>query len=144
MSDETTDFRPKFDEHGFIAAIAQDAVTKDVLMIAWMNEEALEQTLKTGEAHYWSRSRKELWHKGATSGAIQRVKDIRIDCDQDAVLLVVQQQKEGACHTGRPTCFYRKIMDDVGTDKHVLVFEGQKTSFFKQILPKFFDYFRQS
>ena len=107
--DETTDFIPKFDEGGLIAAIAQDAATKDILMMAWMNEDALNKTIETGQAHYWSRSRQELWHKGATSGAIQSVKEIRIDCDQDCILLLVDQAGAGACHTGRKTCFYRVV-----------------------------------
>jgi phosphoribosyl-AMP cyclohydrolase len=107
--DETTDLDLKFDQNGLIAAIAQDFVTKEVLMLAWMNKQAFDKTLETGEAYYWSRSRQELWHKGATSGAIQIVKEIRIDCDQDAVILSVEQKSEGACHTGRQSCFYRKI-----------------------------------
>lgn len=107
--DEATKLDLKFDDKGLIAAIAQDFETKEILMLAWMTREALDKTLKTGEAHYWSRSRQELWHKGATSGAIQRVKEIRIDCDQDAVLLLIDQKGEGACHTGRPSCFYRII-----------------------------------
>ena len=107
--DETTDFKPKFDQNGLIAAIAQDAETKEILMMAWMNEEALSKTLETGEAHYWSRSRQELWHKGGTSGATQTVKEIRIDCDQDAVILFVDQKGSGACHTGRRSCFYRTL-----------------------------------
>lgn len=118
--DETTDFTPRFDASGLIAAIAQDAKTKDILMIAWMNEEALRRTLETGEAHYWSRSRNELWHKGATSGAVQTVKEVRIDCDQDAVVLIVEQKAEGACHTGRPSCFYRTL--EKKGDSYVLKF----------------------
>lgn len=110
--DEITTLDLKFDANGLIAAIAQDANTKDILMLAWMNEEALNQTLKTGEAHYWSRSRQELWHKGATSGNTQIVKEIRIDCDQDAVILMINQQNGGACHTGRANCFYRQIEGD--------------------------------
>jgi len=109
--DETTTLSPKFDQNGLIAAIAQDVQNREILMIAWMNEEALQKTLETGEAHYWSRSRGELWRKGATSGNIQTVHEIRIDCDQDAVLLLVDQNG-GACHTGRPTCFYRSIRRD--------------------------------
>ncbi|HPF78482.1 MAG TPA: phosphoribosyl-AMP cyclohydrolase [Alphaproteobacteria bacterium] len=110
--DETDELTLKFDENGLIAAIAQDADTKEVLMLAWMNEEALNKTIETGQAHYWSRSRSELWHKGATSGAVQIVKEMRIDCDQDAVLLLIDQQGGGACHTGRPSCFYRIIDSD--------------------------------
>ncbi len=107
--DETDKLSPNYTADGLIAAIAQDAQTKEVLMLAWMNAEALQKTIETGQAHYWSRSRGELWHKGATSGAIQRVRDIRIDCDQDAVLLIIDQVGTGACHTGRRSCFYRQI-----------------------------------
>lgn len=107
--DEGTTPSLNYNSDGLIAAIAQDAATKEVLMIAWMNEEALHLTLQTGEAHYWSRSRQELWHKGATSGSIQKIREIRIDCDQDAVLLLIEQTGEGACHTGRATCFYRRV-----------------------------------
>lgn len=107
--DETKEFQPKWNADGLIAAIAQDAETKDILMMAWMNEEALQKTLETGEAHYWSRSRQELWHKGATSGSVQKVHSILVDCDQDAVILIVDQMGAGACHTGRASCFYRKL-----------------------------------
>ena len=99
----------KFDDKGLITAIAQDAETKEVLMLAHMNQEAFDKTRETGEAHYWSRSRQELWHKGATSGAVQIVKDIYLDCDQDAVILLIEQKGSGACHTGRRSCFYQKI-----------------------------------
>ena len=111
-ADETTHLQLKFDDQNLIAAIAQDFETKEVLMLAWMNRPAFEKTLETGEAHYWSRSRQELWHKGATSGATQLVKEIRIDCDQDAIILLIDQQSTGACHTGRPSCFYRRIEKD--------------------------------
>lgn len=104
--DETLALRPKFDANGLIAAIAQDADTGDVLMLAWMNAEALEQTLATKRAVYFSRSRNQLWRKGDTSGNEQHVEEVRIDCDQDAVLLKVRQTG-GACHTGRKSCFYR-------------------------------------
>ena len=101
---------PKFDANGLIAAIATAADTGEVLMFAWMNAEALSNTLETGEAHYWSRSRGELWHKGATSGQVQQVVEARIDCDQDAVWLKVRAQGDGgACHTGARSCFYRMI-----------------------------------
>ncbi|HEX3886360.1 MAG TPA: phosphoribosyl-AMP cyclohydrolase [Phenylobacterium sp.] len=101
---------PRFDANGLIAAVATQADTGEVLMFAWMNAEALSLTLKTGEAHYWSRSRNELWHKGATSGQIQRVIEARIDCDQDCIWLKVQPQGDGgACHTGARSCFYRAI-----------------------------------
>ncbi len=99
----------KFDDKGLITAIAQDAETKEVLMLAHMNQEAFDKTRETGEAHYWSRSRQELWHKGATSGATQIVKEMRLDCDRDAILLLIEQKGGGACHTGRPSCFYNKM-----------------------------------
>lgn len=108
--DETDELRPRFDANGLIAAIAQDTVTGDVLMLAWMNAEALRQTIDTGRATYWSRSRQALWVKGETSGAIQEVDEVRIDCDQDAVLLRVRQSG-GACHTGRRNCFYRTVVE---------------------------------
>jgi phosphoribosyl-AMP cyclohydrolase len=103
---------PRFDANGLIAAIATHADTGEVLMFAWMNAEALEKTLASGEAHYFSRSRNELWHKGATSGQIQQVAEIRVDCDQDAVWLKVRPQGDGgACHTGARSCFYRVVED---------------------------------
>lgn len=101
---------PKFDADGLIPAIAADAGSGVVLMMAWMNAEALSTTIETGEAHYWSRSRAELWHKGATSGHVQIVRDIRIDCDQDTVLLLVEQKGPGACHVGYQSCFYRRVV----------------------------------
>jgi len=100
----------KFDVNGLVPAIVQDYKNKDVLMVAYMNEEALRKTLETGLAHFYSRSRKKLWLKGETSGHVQKVKEIRIDCDADALLLKVSQ-KVGACHTGYWSCFYRKIKD---------------------------------
>ncbi|ODT86805.1 phosphoribosyl-AMP cyclohydrolase [Phenylobacterium sp. SCN 70-31] len=101
---------PRFDAAGLIAAVATHADTGEVLMLAWMNAEALEKTLKTGEAHYYSRSRGELWHKGATSGQVQVVDEVRIDCDQDAVWIKVRPQGDGgACHTGARSCFYRVV-----------------------------------
>jgi len=107
--DETNTLSLNYNADGLIAAVAQDVATKEILMLAWMNQQAFERTLETGEAHYWSRSRSELWHKGATSGNVQRVREIRVDCDQDAVLLLVEQSGEGACHTGRKSCFYRRV-----------------------------------
>src|SRR5512134_3007136 len=93
-------------EDGLVPAIAQDAVTGRVLMVAWMNREALKQTAEKGEAVYWSRSRRKLWHKGEESGHIQKVSEIRTDCDQDVILLQIEQQGGIACHTGRESCFY--------------------------------------
>ena len=106
--DESTILTAKFDPNGLLPCITQSE-TGTVLMMAWMNEEALQETLNTGQMHYWSRSRQELWHKGATSGDIQHLIEIRIDCDQDCILAIVKEPK-AACHTGRKTCFYRKIV----------------------------------
>lgn len=103
-------FEPKFDEHGLIPAITTDAKTGDVLMFAWMNAEALEKTIRTGEAWYWSRSRGSLWRKGETSGQTQKVIELRTDCDQDALLLKVEVGGDGgACHVGYRSCFYRVL-----------------------------------
>jgi phosphoribosyl-AMP cyclohydrolase len=98
----------RFDDRGLIAAVVQDAATGEVLMVAWMNDEALHLTQTTGETHFWSRSRGELWHKGATSGNVQRVREIRYDCDGDALLLLVEPAGP-ACHTGARSCFYRTM-----------------------------------
>ncbi|MBO4314091.1 MAG: phosphoribosyl-AMP cyclohydrolase [Desulfovibrio sp.] len=100
-------FEPDFAK-GLIPAIAQDAATGEVLMLAYMNEEAWLKTLETGEAHYWSRSRRKLWHKGESSGNVQKVLSVRLDCDSDTVLLLVEQKGGAACHTGRRSCFYRE------------------------------------
>ncbi len=102
-------FAPKFDEHGLIPAVAIDAQTSEPLMLAYMNEESLKQTLEKGQAVYWSRSRNQLWHKGATSGEFQVVVEIRTDCDQDALILRVNQMGGGCCHTKARTCFYRSV-----------------------------------
>lgn len=109
--DECPELRPKFNADGLIAAIAQDVASGEVLMLAWMNSDALKATLETRRATYWSRSRQALWVKGETSGHIQQVEEVRIDCDQDAVLLKVRQSG-GACHTGRASCFYRVVQPD--------------------------------
>lgn len=101
---------PRFGADGLITAIATDAATGDLLMVAHMNAEALRLTVETGEAHYWSRSRGEIWHKGDTSGQIQTIVEMRIDCDQDAVWMKVTVGGDGgSCHTGRRSCFYRAI-----------------------------------
>ena len=96
----------RFNEAGLIPAVAQDWLDGAVLMVAWMNREAIERSLATGEVHYWSRSRQELWHKGATSGHIQTLRGLRYDCDADVLLLTVEQRGEVACHTGSRSCFY--------------------------------------
>lgn len=108
--EESSDFAPKFDSNGLIPAMAIDATTKEPLMLAYMNAESLKLTLELGEAVYWSRSRSEIWHKGKTSGHIQKVLELRTDCDQDALVVVVEQIGAGACHTGRNSCFYRKVI----------------------------------
>jgi phosphoribosyl-AMP cyclohydrolase len=99
----------KWDEHGLVPVIAQEAATGDILMFAWMNREALAKTVELGEAVYWSRSRKKLWHKGEESGHVQKVLEIRLDCDEDVVLLRVDQAGGIACHTGRHSCFFQKF-----------------------------------
>ena len=101
----------KFDDKGLLTAVAQDAATGEVLMLAFMNREALQQTLERRVACYWSRSRGKLWVKGETSGHMQHVKEITIDCDMDAVVLKIEQEG-GACHTGYRSCFYRRVEDD--------------------------------
>jgi len=112
--EEGLEFAPKFDADGLIPALAMDATSREPLMLAYMNAESLQLTLERGEAVYWSRSRQELWHKGATSGHVQKVREIRTDCDQDALVLYVDQLGEGACHTGRSGCFYRAVDPDSG------------------------------
>jgi phosphoribosyl-AMP cyclohydrolase len=107
----TKELRPRFNAAGLITVITQDAATNEVLMLAWMNAQALAKTIKTGKATYWSRSRKKLWVKGATSGNTQQVVEMRVDCDQDAILMKVNQTG-GACHTSRKSCFYREITGD--------------------------------
>ena len=98
----------RFNEAGLIPAVAQDWLDGAVLMVAWMNAEAIERTLATGEVHYWSRSRQELWHKGATSGQLQKLRGLRYDCDADVLLLTIEQAGAGACHTGARSCFYEE------------------------------------
>lgn len=105
-------FKPDFSK-GLLPAIAQDVTTGQVLMLAWMNEEAFNETLKRGEACYWSRSRARLWHKGESSGNVQKIRSIRLDCDNDAILLLVEQAGGAACHTGHASCFYRELENGV-------------------------------
>jgi phosphoribosyl-AMP cyclohydrolase len=106
----------KWDEQGLVPAIAQDAATGEVLMFAWMNREALEKTAQTGQAVYWSRSRRKLWHKGEESGHFQKVVELRTDCDQDVILLKVEQVGGIACHTGRRSCFFNLLKKDKWQD----------------------------
>ncbi|WP_026605729.1 phosphoribosyl-AMP cyclohydrolase [Methylocapsa acidiphila] len=116
--EEGSAFTPRFDADGLIVCVARAASDGEILMLAYMNAEALRLTIETGVAHYWSRSRQQLWRKGDTSGQAQRVIEIRTDCDQDAILLTVEPGGDGgACHTGRRSCFYRKIALDGGAPK---------------------------
>ena len=113
-------FNPKFDASGLVTCVATDAATGDVLMVAHMNEEALRRTIASGEAWYFSRSRNALWRKGESSGQTQRVVEMRMDCDQDAVWIRVEQQG-AACHTGRRSCFYRTVTTTDGVTRLALV-----------------------
>jgi phosphoribosyl-AMP cyclohydrolase len=101
----------KWDANGLAPAIAQEAQSGKVLMVAWMNRAALEQTIASGEAVYWSRSRRKMWHKGEESGHVQKVREVRLDCDEDVILLSVEQVGGLACHTGRHNCFFQKYED---------------------------------
>ena len=120
--DETTAFQPKYGPDGLIAAAATDAGDGRLLMLAYMNETALLKTIETGEAWYWSRSRQKLWRKGETSGHTQQVVQLRIDCDQDTIELVVRQAGP-ACHTNRRSCFYRTIEKDDNGAPHLVFHE---------------------
>ena len=102
-------FLPKFDASGLVTVVATDVASGDVLMVAHMNDEALRRTIESGEAWYFSRSRQSLWRKGESSGHVQRILEMRVDCDQDAVWIKVEQGGPGACHTGRRSCFYRAV-----------------------------------
>jgi phosphoribosyl-AMP cyclohydrolase len=111
---------------GLVTAIAQDAVTGEILMVANMNEESFRRTIQTGEAVYWSRSRKKLWHKGEESGNVQRIDSLYIDCDGDVVLMKIQQVGDAACHTGKRSCFFRKIEANSVVDVGVQIFDPEK------------------
>jgi len=115
MIEEGSQFSPKFDANGLIPAIAQDARTGEVLMVAWMNQEALDRTIETGRATYYSRSRKKLWKKGEESGHVQTVQRILVDCDQDCLILKVAVD-QGQCHVGYQSCFYRALKPASKTD----------------------------
>ncbi len=111
-----TAFRPKFDDHGLMGAIVTDAMTHEVLMFAWMNSAALTESLESGIAHFWSRSRQKLWRKGEESGNELEIVQIQTDCDQDALLLRVKVRGAGvACHTGARSCFYRQVVREAAT-----------------------------
>jgi phosphoribosyl-AMP cyclohydrolase len=111
----------KWDDAGLVPVIAQESGSNDVLMFAWMNREALQKTIETGHAVYWSRSRQRLWHKGEESGHVQHVHEVRLDCDEDVVLLKVEQVGSIACHTGRHSCFFQKFEGGVETGAWVSV-----------------------
>lgn len=111
----------KWDENGLVPVIAQQVGTNDVLMFAWMNRDALAKTVELGQAVYWSRSRKKLWHKGEESGHVQKVHEIRLDCDEDVVLLKVEQQGGIACHTGRHSCFFQQFQGETDNGEWVAV-----------------------
>ena len=118
---------PRFDADGLITCVATDAHSGDVLMVAHMNAAALQRTIALGEAWYFSRSRRTLWRKGETSGHVQRVVEMRVDCDQDAIWIRVEQQGPGACHTGRRSCFYRTV--PLGAGAVVLEFRDAERAF---------------
>ncbi len=131
--EEGTELAPKFDEQGLIACVTTAAGSGEVLMLGYMNAEALKRTIATGEAHYWSRSRQVLWHKGATSGLVQKVVELRIDDDQDAVWLRVQIPGDASCHVGYRSCFYRSVPLGAGAQSkdgsRALKFEESEKSF---------------
>ncbi|UCE84990.1 MAG: phosphoribosyl-AMP cyclohydrolase [Deltaproteobacteria bacterium] len=116
-----------FEKHdGLVTAIAQDDASGEVLMVAWMNEQALRQTLASGQVHYWSRSRNALWRKGESSGNVQLLRSLSLDCDGDAVLLRVEQRGGAACHTGKRSCFFRRMEGDRLAEVGVQVFDPAK------------------
>ncbi|NRA88602.1 MAG: phosphoribosyl-AMP cyclohydrolase [Rhizobiales bacterium] len=129
--EEAFDLAPKFDNDGLIVCVTTDDKTGDVLMLGYMNRDALIKTIETGEAHYWSRSRKVLWHKGATSGLVQKIVDLRIDDDQDAIWLRVSVTGSGAsCHVGYMSCFYRSIpTGETPTENLKLVYKEDEKTF---------------
>ncbi|MDE2148733.1 MAG: phosphoribosyl-AMP cyclohydrolase [Gammaproteobacteria bacterium] len=127
--EEGTELAPKFDQHGLIPCVATAAATGEVLMLGYMDAEALRRTIATGEAHYWSRSRGVLWHKGATSGLVQRVVELRIDDDQDAVWLRVEIPGDASCHVGYRSCFYRSLPVGPGPAARRLRFEEDEKTF---------------
>jgi len=124
--EEGTAFTPRFDADGLIPAIVTDAAGGGVLMFAYMNAEALRLTIETGEAHFWSRSRKSLWRKGETSGNRLVVQELLTDCDQDVIWIKAQLSGEAACHTGRPSCFYRRIPREGGSAILEIIVTGER------------------
>ena len=128
--DTTSEFKPRYTDDGLIPAIAVDFKTSEVLMMAWMNADSLDKTISTGIAHYWSRSRQKLWKKGETSGNIQIVKEILVDCDQDTLLIKIEQVGNKSCHTGRRSCFYRILT--LKSDQSDKTDPSQKLTFIKE------------
>lgn len=124
--EEGTELAPKFDEHGLIPVVTTDYASGELLMHAYMNAEALRKTIELGEAVYWSRSRKQLWHKGATSGLVQKVKEILIDDDQDTVWLRVDVQGGASCHVGYRSCFYRSVPFGPSANESLVFTETEK------------------
>ena len=116
----------KFNEAGLVPAIAQDATSGRVLMMAWMNEEAVFETFNTGFAHYYSRSRQQQWKKGESSGNVQEVKEVRMDCDNDTIVLKIKQVGDAACHTGHRSCFYKKFENGNWIEEGELVFDPKE------------------
>ncbi len=127
--EEGHELAPKFDQQGLIACVTTAANTGEVLMLGYMNAEALQKTIETGEAHYWSRSRQVLWHKGATSGLVQKVTELRIDDDQDAVWLRVEIPGDASCHVGYRSCFYRSVPVGPGGVQRTLKYEEDRKLF---------------
>jgi len=127
--EEGNELAPKFDEHGLIPCVTTAHHNGEVLMLGYMNAEALKKTILTGEAHYWSRSREVIWHKGATSGLTQKVVELRIDDDQDAIWLRVNVIGDASCHVGYRSCFYRSVATGLGPEVRELTFEEREKSF---------------
>ena len=127
ITDQT--FKPDFAKgKGLLPAIAQDAKSGQVLMLAYMNEESWNKTLETGEVHYFSRSRNSLWHKGESSGHVQKLKSVRLDCDSDTILLMIEQIGGAACHEGYESCFFRELKDGKAVECSRLIFEHKRNS----------------
>lgn len=127
MEEGSAGFRPDFAKmQGLVPVIAQDAQTGEVLMMAYMNEEAWDRTLETGEVHYWSRSRQKLWHKGGTSGHVQKLLSLRLDCDSDTVVARIDQIGGAACHKGYRSCFYREYKDGAVRECSPVVFDPKE------------------
>ncbi len=131
-------FSPKFDQNGLITVIATDYKTGEVLMQGFMNDESLKKTIETKEAHYWSRSRKEIWHKGETSGFVQKVVELRIDDDQDSIWMSVNIGKGSSCHVGYKSCFYRSVpLGDIkNSEKIKMEFKEKKKKFDPEVVYK--------